>query len=62
MMVDQYHEYPVLMTERQVSERYDIPVGTLRQMRVHGGGPTFIKIGRRVYYHASDVEAWLALQ
>lgn len=27
--------------------------------RHKGGGPPFIKVGRKVYYRRSDVEAWV---
>jgi hypothetical protein len=35
-------------------------VGTLAQKRVHGGGPQFMKFGRRVLYKPSDLRAWIA--
>jgi excisionase family DNA binding protein len=33
---------------------------TLDKARVHGGGPKFIKIGKRVLYDPDDLDAWLA--
>jgi hypothetical protein len=32
---------------------------TLEKLRVFGGGPSYIKIGRRVLYDVTDVERWL---
>ena len=32
---------------------------TLETMRVRGGGPTFVKLGRRVVYRCEDLDAWL---
>lgn len=32
---------------------------TLTNMRVTGGGPTFVKLGRRVVYDRADLEAWV---
>lgn len=32
---------------------------TLAKFRVYGGGPKFIKIGRRVLYDTRDLDAWL---
>jgi predicted DNA-binding transcriptional regulator AlpA len=32
----------------------------LRKLRISGGGPKFIKIGRSVRYRVTDVENWLA--
>jgi hypothetical protein len=31
-----------------------------RKMRIFGGGPQFLKIGRCVRYRVADVEIWLA--
>jgi predicted DNA-binding transcriptional regulator AlpA len=36
-----------------------IAVATLAKMRCMGGGPLFVKLGRRVVYRRSDVIAWL---
>ena len=36
-----------------------IAVATLAKMRCIGGGPLFLKLGRRVVYRRSDVIAWL---
>ncbi|MFZ4808095.1 MAG: helix-turn-helix transcriptional regulator [Hyphomicrobiaceae bacterium] len=35
---------------------------TLARWRRDGTGPRFMKIGRRIFYRRSDVEAWLAAQ
>ena len=32
---------------------------TLETLRVRGGGPTFVKLGRRVVYRREDLDAWL---
>jgi hypothetical protein len=32
---------------------------TLNKLRVFGGGPVFIKIGRRVLYDTTDLNTWL---
>lgn len=29
------------------------------QLRHHGGGPVYIKVGRKIFYRRSDIEAWL---
>ncbi|MCW0001345.1 helix-turn-helix domain-containing protein [Pararhizobium sp. YC-54] len=31
----------------------------LEKLRVKGGGPLFLKLGRRVFYRPSDLEAWI---
>jgi predicted DNA-binding transcriptional regulator AlpA len=33
---------------------------TLEKLRVLGGGPVYMKIGRAVVYDVDDLEAWLA--
>jgi hypothetical protein len=35
-------------------------VSTLEKARVHGGGPVFNKLGSRVTYDMSDLDAWKA--
>lgn len=32
----------------------------LAKMRLFGGGPPFIKVGRSVLYRRQDLDAWLA--
>lgn len=36
------------------------PKSTLDKFRVYGGGPTYIKVGSRVYYDTMDLDSWLA--
>lgn len=40
--------------------RVGLSVSTLNKLRLSGGGPIFLKLGRRVVYHPADLEAWLA--
>jgi predicted DNA-binding transcriptional regulator AlpA len=37
-----------------------ISASTLNKLRVFGGGPVFLKLGRRVAYDIADLDAWLA--
>ena len=56
------------MTER-VASRYMTPndaagytsykVGTLANMRVTGGGPRYLKRGKKVLYVVEDLDAWM---
>lgn len=55
------------LTEKEVSEKYSIGLRLLRNMRMHGEGPTFIKIsgtlgetGGRIVYPVAAVDAWLS--
>ena len=36
-----------------------VAVSTLNKLRVYGGGPTYIKLGRRVLYDVQDIDKWL---
>jgi predicted DNA-binding transcriptional regulator AlpA len=49
-----------LMLDVQAAARFTgIAAATLAKMRCMGGGPLFVKLGRRVVYRRSDVIAWL---
>ncbi len=48
-----------LMWIEEVSETLRVPVQTLRYWRQHGRGPKSARIGSRVVYRESDVQAWL---
>jgi len=37
-----------------------VSVATLNWWRVKGRGPTFVKIGRRVFYRQSDLDAFIS--
>jgi hypothetical protein len=37
-----------------------LSVSTLNKLRVFGGGPVFLKLGRRVVYDVVDLDAWRA--
>lgn len=42
------------------AQRLGLSVSTLNKLRVFGGGPVFLKLGRRVVYDPADLDAWLA--
>ena len=46
--------------DAEVAELVRTPVETVRYWRHIGRGPQSFKIGRRVLYARSDVEAWIA--
>jgi predicted DNA-binding transcriptional regulator AlpA len=37
-----------------------LAVATLNNMRVAGGGPRYLKLGRAVRYRIADLDAWLS--
>lgn len=46
-------------TPEQTAEEIGQSVHTLRTWRHRGGGPVYVKSGRKVQYFKSDVIAWL---
>lgn len=51
-----------LLDIEQVHEWVGVPVNTLRYWRQRKIGPPSARIGRRVIYRESDVEAWIDAQ
>lgn len=49
-----------LMTIEQLAECLHTTAGAVYTMRSCGKGPRSIRVGRRVLFRASDVEAWLS--
>lgn len=49
----------LLLTERDVSELYSIPVKTLQGWRVTGTGPHFCKLGSCVRYRPRDMDEFI---
>jgi hypothetical protein len=48
-----------LVTERQVSNRWNISLNTLRYWRSVGEGPPYVKMGRSVRYNVAALERFL---
>lgn len=51
-----------LLTPEEAAEFLRTKPRTIERWRHAGGGPPFLKIGRRVCYRLSDLEGWLAQQ
>ena len=48
-----------LLTDKQVADRLNVSVGTIRDWRYSGRGPQYIRISHRcVRYRPQDVEKW----
>lgn len=47
------------LTPKEVSEQYGVPGGSLANLRWRKEGPRYYRVGRRILYKVSDVEAWL---
>lgn len=43
---------------KEAAERLRVTIGTLSNWRVQGAGPRFIKVGRKVLYPLSEIEAY----
>ncbi len=48
-----------LLPDTKAAQRLPCSVHTLRWWRRQGRGPTFLKIGGRVFYRPEDIDAWL---
>lgn len=51
-----------LLTIGELAEYLDVPIATIYDWRVDGKGPCAVRIGRRVKFTISDVNAWIARQ
>lgn len=49
----------LLLRASDAAEFLGVSRATLAKWRVYGFGPAFIKIGARVSYRMSDINAWL---
>lgn len=49
-----------LLEEKELAERLQVSLGTLRMWRTEGKGPRFHRIGQMIRYSPSDVKDWLA--
>jgi len=54
-------ESPYLRAEA-ASAFCGLPIASLTTMRCRGGGPAFLKVGRRVVYRRADLIAWMEAQ
>ena len=49
-----------LLTQHQAAEIIRLSERTLERHRLTGTRPKFVRLGRRVFYRHSDLEAWVA--
>jgi excisionase family DNA binding protein len=50
----------VVLTTDQAATYLGLSPTTLETLRTRGGGPPFVKLGRRVVYRSEDLATWLA--
>jgi excisionase family DNA binding protein len=48
-----------MFNEKEVAERLNCKVSTLRKWRLLGSGPAYVKVGRLVRYREADLIAYL---
>ena len=48
-----------LLEEKELAERLQVSLGTLRTWRTDGTGPRFHRIGQMIRYAPPDVKDWL---
>ena len=46
-------------TTGEAAELRELTAGTLKKYRVDKTGPSFVKIGGKIRYRRSDLEAWI---
>jgi hypothetical protein len=58
--LEQLHrvQEPHLVTELEAADRLRLSVSYLRNMRVRGDGPAYVKLGRSVRYDPPDLMSW----
>lgn len=48
-----------LLTVAEAAKRLKLSESHLHKLRVRGGSPTFVRLGRAVRYRAEDLDAWV---
>jgi excisionase family DNA binding protein len=48
-----------LLTQSETAKLLRLSERTLERLRVSGGGPAFVKLGRSVRYREVEVERWV---
>lgn len=51
-----------LISAEDAANILNISSSTLAKMRLSGASPRYVKLGRRVAYRPSDLEAWIESQ
>jgi excisionase family DNA binding protein len=48
-----------VLNTREAAALVGLSIPTLNKLRVYGGGPSFLKLGRAVRYRRTDLDTWL---
>lgn len=49
----------IVLNAEAAAARLGVAKSTLARWRVVGGGPNFVRLGRRVGYRMADLDAWV---
>jgi hypothetical protein len=49
-----------MLITSEAADYCDTPPSTFAKYRLFGGGPVFVRLGRRIFYRPDDLDAWLA--
>lgn len=52
-------QHEIAVDENEAAARICVPVSSLQKMRMRGDGPPYAKIGQRVRYRVSDLQAFV---
>jgi predicted DNA-binding transcriptional regulator AlpA len=56
------HEADDLLTITEAAAMIRTPIATMRYWRYLGTGPRSFRLGRHVWYRASDIDSWIRAQ
>ncbi|MDL2408742.1 helix-turn-helix domain-containing protein [Rhizobium calliandrae] len=59
-MADAANSERRMLRTKQAATYANLSEGMLRKLRLIGGGPEYIKLGRVVVYDPNDLEKWIA--
>jgi len=51
-------EYDVLLTPQEAADDRRVSKSYLDKLRVHGGGPKFLRFGRKILYPKTELDLW----
>jgi hypothetical protein len=59
-MLPSEHQQRKMLQAPAAAAYCGLSASTFAKLRLYGGGPMFLKLGRRVVYHPGDLDRWLA--
>ena len=59
-MYPQRNEFRKMLRAPEAAAYCGSSASTFAKLRLYGGGPHYVKLGRRVVYNPADLDRWLA--